>query len=163
MSLCRTTLSHWKHQAAKWKQWPASRRIEGQCLILTGTSSKLSFSRFILTLFALHPLPNLSRTVVKSTSSTSRPQHIHTKFPRKPFSSPGLLLLTGLCDPLLVFGSVLALFTRDTLLARCHGCHGLAAGSGWNWRAQPFNRDINNKYMDLIWPQARTKRILIWL
>ena len=162
MSLCRTTLSHWKHQAAKWKQWPASRRIEGQCLILTGTSSKLSFSRFFLTLFALHPLPNLSRTVMKSTSISVPPAYSQ-QVSQEAFLIAGLLLLTGLCDPLLVFGSVLVLFTRDTLLARCHGCHGLAAGSGWNWRAQPFNRDINNKYMYLIWPQARTKRILIWL
>ena len=133
------------------------------------------------------PVPHSHRHFIKAqlfqifsnpicTSSTSKPLkngdeiHIHLVPPaysqqvsQEAFLIAGLLLLTGLCDPLLVFGSVLALFTRDTLLARCHGCHGLAAGSGWNWRAQPFNRDINNKYMYLIWPQARAKRILIWL
>ena len=110
------------------------------------------------------------RTVMKSTSSTSRPQHIfHTKFPRKPFSSQACCFSQASairCSSLAASSHFsLAIHSLPGAMGNPWEIHGksmgnpweIQAGSGWNWRARPFNHDINNKYMDLIWPQGRTK------
>ena len=130
-SLCRTTLSHLKHPVAKWKQWPASRRIEGRCLMLTLDQSSAfpvfnhsctSSTSKARSWYQWYPLIHIiqSYDIIHLIHLVPFPRFSH-QASQEAFLIAGLLFLTGRGDSLLIFGRVLALLTRDTLLAAGRG------------------------------------------